>query len=213
MKEFYNEVLFALQAEDKEQAVMLCMNALKEEKISVVDLYEKILSPGLASVVDEYPIIEDLIWREHVRSGIVRTIIESAYPYILEQRKEPNGQKVIVLCPEFEEHELGARMVADFFRLEGFSATFVGARTPVNTIHKAIDIVQPNYLVISVTNFYNFVSVKKTIEDIREKSTHDLTIVVGGRAISANPEAVEFVGADFELNGYEAIKELREGAE
>ena len=213
MKEFYNEVLFALQAEDKEQAVMLCMNALKEEKISVVDLYEMILSPGLASVVDEYPIIEDLIWREHVRSGIVRTIIESAYPYILEQRKEPNGQKVIVLCPEFEEHELGARMVADFFRLEGFSATFVGARTPVNTIHKAIDIVQPNYLVISVTNFYNFVSVKKTIEDIREKSTHDLTIVVGGRAISANPEAVEFVGADFELNGYEAIKELREGAE
>lgn len=213
MEEFYNEVLLALQAEDKERAVLLSINALKEEKISVVDLYEKILSPGLASVVDEYPIIEDLIWREHVRSGIIRTIIESAYPYILEQRKEPSGQKVIVLCPEFEEHELGARMVADFFRLEGFDATFVGARTPVNTIHKAIEMVEPNYLVISVTNFYNFVSVKKTIEDIREKSTHDLTIVVGGRAISANPEAVEFVDADFELSGYEAIKKLKEGAE
>ena len=195
MEEFYNEVLLALQAEDKERAVLLSINALKEEKISVVDLYEKILSPGLASVVDDYP------------------IIESAYPYILEQRKEPSGQKVIVLCPEFEEHELGARMVADFFRLEGFDATFVGARTPVNTIHKAIEMVEPNYLVISVTNFYNFVSVKKTIEDIREKSTHDLTIVVGGRAISANPEAVEFVDADFELSGYEAIKKLKEGAE
>ena len=213
MKEFYNEVLTALQAEDKERAVQLSIDALKEEKISVVDLYENILSPGLASVIDEYPVIEDLIWREHVRSGIIRTIIESAYPYILKQRKEPNGQKVIILCPEFEEHELGARMVADFFRLEGFNATFVGARTPVNTIHKAIEIVDPKYLVISVTNFYNFVSVKKTIEDIREKSTHDLTIVVGGRAISANPEAVEFMGADFALNGYEAIKKLREGAE
>lgn len=213
MEEFYNQVLSALQAEDKERAVLLSMNALKEEKISVVDLYEKILAPGLASVVDEYPIIEDLIWREHVRSGIIRTIIESAYPYILKQREEPNGQKVIVLCPEFEEHELGARMVADFFRLEGFDATFVGARTPVNTIHKAIEMVEPDYLVISVTNFYNFVSVKKTIEDIKEKSTHDLTIVVGGRAISANPEAVEFVGADFELNGYEAIKQLKEGVE
>lgn len=213
MNEFYKEVLTALQAEDKERTVLLTMNALKENKLSVVDLYEKILAPGLASVIDEYPILEDLIWREHVRSGIIRTIIESAYPYILEQRKEPNGQKVIVLCPEHEEHELGARMVADFFRLEGFNATFVGARTPASTIHKAIEIVEPDYLVISVTNFYNFVSVKKTIEDIRKKSAHDLTIVVGGRAISANPEAVEFVGADFELNGYEAIKELREGAE
>ena len=60
-------------------------------------------------------------------------------------------------------------MVADFFRLEGFNATFVGASTPASTIHKAIEIVEPDYLLISVTNFYNFVSVKKTIEDIHKK--------------------------------------------
>lgn len=83
MNEFYEEVLKALQAEDKERTVLLTMNVLKENKLSVVDLYEKILVPGLASVIDEYPILEDLIWREHVRSGIIRTIIESAYPYIL----------------------------------------------------------------------------------------------------------------------------------
>lgn len=213
MNQFYNELLHFLQLENKEKSLSYCMNLLSEKKVTVVELYEQILRPALNNIIAEYPDNDDLIWREHVRSGIIRTIIESAYPYILKQRKEPNGQKVIILCPEFEEHELGARMVADFFRLEGFNATFVGARTPVNTIHKAIEIVDPKYLVISVTNFYNFVSVKKTIEDIREKSTHDLTIVVGGRAISANPEAVEFVGADFALNGYEAIKKLREGAE
>lgn len=212
MNEFYNEVLVALQEEDKEKAVTLCIDALKNKEISVVDLYEMILSPGLASVVDEYPEVEDLIWREHVRSGIIRTIIESAYPYVLDQRKEPNGKKVLVACPEFEEHELGARMVSDFFRLEGFEATFVGARTPVNTILKAIDVVEPNYLVISVTNFYNFVSVKKTLDEIKEKTNRELTYIMGGRAITANPEAVDFVGADFSLQGYEEIKQLREGA-
>lgn len=212
MEELYKEVLFALQAEDKKRAVTLCLDALKNNQISVVDLYEKILSPGLASVVDEYPKVEDLIWREHVRSGIIRTIIESAYPYILEQQKEPIGEKVLVVCPEFEEHELGARMVSDFFRLEGFDTTFIGARTPVNTILKAIEIVQPKYVVISVTNFYNFVSVKKTIEEIREKAAHDLTFILGGRAISANPNAVDFTGADLSLNGYEEIQQLREGA-
>lgn len=55
-------------------------------------------------------------------------------------------------------------MVADFFYLEGFNATFVGTRTPASTIHKAIEVVEPDYLVISVTNFYNFASIKKTIE-------------------------------------------------
>lgn len=70
--------------------------------------------------------MEDLIWRRHVRSGIILTIIESAYPYILEQRKESICEKVLVDCPEFEEHELGARMVSDFFRLEGFDTTFAG---------------------------------------------------------------------------------------
>lgn len=42
MNEFYKEVLTALQAEDKERTVLLTMNALKENKLSVVDLYEKI---------------------------------------------------------------------------------------------------------------------------------------------------------------------------
>ncbi len=212
MNAFYSEVLTALQAENKERAVKLCMDALKKGRIPVVDLYEKILSPGLASVVDEYPEVEDLIWREHVRSGIIRTIIESAYPYVLKQRKELNGKKVLVVCPEFEEHELGARMVSDFFRLEGFETTFIGARTPVNTILKAIEIVQPDYLVISVTNFYNFVSVQKTIDEMKVKSAHKLTYIVGGRAIQANPEAVNFVGADFSLNSYKEIQQLREGA-
>lgn len=215
MEELYNKVLHALQKEDKEQAVKLSVDALKNDEISVVDLYEMILTPALASVIDEYKVIEDLIWREHVRSAIIRTIIESAYPYVLEERKknELKEDKVVVMCSESEDHELGARMVSDFFRIEGYDTTFVGARTPLKTILKAIEVVEPTYLVISVTNFYNFVSVKKTIEDIRKESVEDLTIVVGGRAISANPEAVKFVGADFELNGYEAIKKLKEGVE
>ena len=215
MEELYNKVLHALQKEDKEQAVKLSIDALKNNEISVVDLYQMILTPALASVIDEYKVIEDLIWREHVRSAIIRTIIESAYPYVLEERKqnELKEDKVLVMCSEFEDHELGARMVSDFFRIEGYDTTFAGARTPLKTILKAIEIIEPTYLVISVTNFYNFVSVKKTIESIRKESAQDLTIVVGGRAISANPEAVKFVGADFELNGYEAIKKLKEGVE
>lgn len=212
MTELYNDILNALKKEDKEAATKRALQALENEEIEIVDLYQKVLTPALAHVVKEYPLDDDLIWREHVRSGIIRTIIELAYPYVLEQRKAVDGprEKVMVMCPEFEDHELGAKMVSDFFKLEGFASTFIGARTPINTVLKAIEIVQPKYLVISVTNFFNIVSVKRTIETIREKTDPNLKILLGGRAITANPATVEELGADIHLNGYEDIKRLGE---
>lgn len=213
MEDFYNEVLNALQVEDKQEAIRLCIDALDQKKISVAELYEKILSPALTNVIEEYPDTDDLIWREHIRSGIVRTIIESAYPYVIEERKEPNGDQVIVMCPEYEDHELGARMAADFYRLEGFDTTFVGARTPLSTIVKALQIEKPTYLVISVTNFYNIISLKRTVSSLKEALNEDITIVLGGRAINANPEAVNFVGADMMMQNYEEIQHLTEGTE
>lgn len=210
MNEFYQNVLHALQKEDKETAFTLCVDALRNHEISVVDLYEMVLTPALANVIEEYAADEDLIWREHVRSAIIRTIIEQSYPYVLEQQKnaEAKENKVIVMCPEFEEHELGARMVADFFRLEGYDTTFIGARTPIGTVLKAIDVVKPTYLVISVTGFYNLLSVKRTIQAIKDAGNEDLVFVIGGRAISANPAAAMELGADKLLESFDAIKNL-----
>jgi methanogenic corrinoid protein MtbC1 len=212
MEKLTNEILQALQAEDKEKAVKLSLNALENKEISVVELYEGILAPALRNVIDEYKNEDDLIWREHVRSGIIRTIIESAYPYVMNARKEVAGEreKIIVMCPEHEDHELGAKMVSDFFKLEGFTSTFIGARTPIHTIIQAIDSIQPKYLCISVTNYYNIVSVKRTIQKIRERTNEDLVIVLGGRAINANPTISSVVGADLHIKDYESIQKLGE---
>lgn len=210
MKEFYEEFLAALQAENKEKAVQLSMKALEDERLTVIELYEMILMPALNNIVNEYKQDGDLIWREHVRSGIVRTIIELAYSYILKERaKRPlKNEKVIVMCPEYEDHELGARMVSDYFLLEGYDTTFIGARTPLVTVKKAIEMIKPDYLCISVTNVYNLVSVKRTIQAIQETADYDLKIALGGRALASNPEAYEWVGAHVLLNGYEDIKNL-----
>ncbi|MGP6145815.1 cobalamin B12-binding domain-containing protein [Jeotgalibaca sp. A122] len=210
MEKLYKEVLTALQAENKEQAVMISINALQAGEVTIPELYEVILAPALVSVIDEYPKDEELIWREHVRSGIIRTIIESAYPFILDQRKKVRRRKgnVVVMCPEFEDHELGAKMVADFFKLEGYEPTFIGARTPEKTIFKAIEIVKPDYITISVTNYYNLVSVKKMIENIKAQFGNDFIFIVGGNAFKSNPEAYKMVGADMLINSYDDIKNL-----
>ena len=116
------------------------------------------------------------------------------------------------MCPEFEEHELGSRMVADFFRMEGFDTTFVGARTPLKTVLKAIEVVDPKYLVISVTNFFNILSVKHLIDAFKHDRNEDLIFVLGGRAITANPNEALKIGADILLQGHDAIAKFSQEA-
>lgn len=210
MEELYNTVLTALQVENKEVAVKASINALKDEKLKVAELYEHILVPALNNIINEYSDDSELIWREHVRSGIIRTIIESAYPYILEERKhvEVDKGRVIVMCPEYEDHELGAKMVSDFFKLAGYDSTFIGARTPFKTIMQAIQVIRPKYVTFSVTNYYNLISVKKTIQNIKDKINYPLIFIVGGSAFKSNPSVFIEVGADLLLNSFSDIYDL-----
>lgn len=212
----YEKLLFSLQEENKERALDICITALKEKSISVVDLYQNILSPALNHVIEEYPNDEDLIWREHVRSEIIRNIIEIVYPFVMEERNnlgESNKGNVIVMCPEYEDHDLGARMVSDFFTIAGYESTFIGAKTPRKTILKAVEIVRPKYLCISVTNYYNLISVKKTIESIKTSTRSSITFLLGGSAFISNPNAHKEVGGDYLLNSFRDILELSKGVE
>ena len=55
MEGLYEKLLVSLQEENKEKALNLCITALKEKTISIVDLYQSILSPVLNHIIEEYP--------------------------------------------------------------------------------------------------------------------------------------------------------------
>ena len=215
-EELYDKLLVFLKAEDKENAVKLCINSLENKDVSVVDLYEKVLTPALNSIIDDYPNDEDLIWREHVRSGIVRSIVELSYIYVLRERKELGNDgkgKVIVMCPDFEDHELGARMVSDFFTIAGYETTFIGAKTAHKTVLKAIEIISPKYISISVTNNFNLFSTKKIIEKIKNSTDQKISILLGGRVFISNPKIYKEIGGDYLLKNFQDILNLEKGVE
>ena len=171
------------------------------------------MTPALNSIIDDFKDEEDLIWKEHVRSGIIRTIIESAYPFVLKERDKRgkiNGEKVIVMCPRFEDHELGARMVSDFFTIAGYESVFIGANTPEKTIIKAVEEIKPKYISMSVTNYYNLISTKKTIDIIKENFKYGIKFLLGGQAFASNPEAYKEVGGDLLLKSFDDILGLKE---
>lgn len=212
MDKLYEKLLEFLKQEDKEKSVDLCIDALENGDVDVVGLYEKLLAPALNNIINECIDDEDnLIWKEHLRSGIIRTIVENAYPYVLKDRikfNEIKEEKVIIMCPRFEDHDLGARMVSDFFTIAGFNATFIGANTPERTILKAIDSIKPKYISMSITNYYNLVAAKKTIGQIKKESDYNIIFLLGGNAFNSNPNSYKDIGGEFLLKSFQDVLNL-----
>jgi MerR family transcriptional regulator, light-induced transcriptional regulator len=202
----------ALEREDKARCLELCLSWLRDGKIDVVGLHTSVLGPALNTMSCTLDSGGWCIWREHVRSAIVRTVIENAFPYALAEQEAGGGRIgdacAIVMCPEGERHELGARMVADFFTVAGYEALFVGSDAPRGDLLDGIRRVRPRYVAMSVTNFYNLVAAGKTVSEIRQSLGGGVSVLVGGRAFAGNPTAARAIGADALIEGYADIAAL-----
>lgn len=208
IKEKFN-LLF--DEENKEEAVKLVLDKLEHKEIDVIDLYMNILTPALNNLKCDLEDKRICILKEHTKTAIVRTIVECCFPYVIKKKIEMNYSKrgtVIVMCPPEEYHDLGARMVSDFFTVCGCDSIFVGSNTPSEDFYNAIDILHPTYVAISVSNYYNLVVTKKIIEDIKKLVQYPLMIVVGGNAFQQEASKYKLVGADYFANTYEDIKNI-----
>jgi len=66
--------------------------------------------------------------QEHYCTVATQMVMSQLYPYIFASEK--NGRRMVATCVGGELHEIGARMVADFFEIDGWETYFLGANTP-----------------------------------------------------------------------------------
>ena len=99
-------------------------------------------------------------------------------------------------------------MVSDFFTLLGYEATFIGSNTPKEAFLSSIDLIKPNYIAISVTNYYNLIMAKKAIAEIRSSKFKDYKILVGGNAFQNDHEKAKSIGADKLIYSFKDIVKL-----
>ena len=210
MKE-YEEFLALLEAENKQKAVQYALNLLESGKTDVRTLYAQILAPSLNQMQCRLTDRKVCIWKEHVRTAIVRTIVECCYPYVVKERDKTGSAKdktVVVICPPEEYHDLGARMVADFFTLCGWDAVFVGGNTPYDDFYNAASQIKPDIIAISITNYYTLVAASKIIADLKALLGASAKIVVGGYAVRESTGNFETLGADYRAETFEDIKKI-----
>lgn len=214
MNLFYDELLVHLEKEDRGRSLEFVLDKLSKNEIDIVTLYTDILTRSLNEMECNEP-EEVYIYKEHIRSSIIRTIIENCYPYVIKERDrnkiDLKDERVIVLCPPEELHEIGPRMVADFFTIYGYDVTFIGANTPKKSFMAAVSQIKPEYMAISVSNYYNLIATKRTIDELRKILPSKTRIIVGGGAFSENPSAFKEIGADILLMKFDDIKKLAGG--
>lgn len=196
--------------ENKDKCVELALDAIEKNIFSIANLYEDVLKNALYSLDDCED--DDCIWKEHVKTSIVRTVIECLYPYIIKLKKKatPLEQTVVLACPEKEYHEIGLRMADDFFNILGYETIFIGTNTPKNQVLNAVLRTKPKYLAISVTDYYLLFEAQKMIENIRSVFV-DIKIIVGGRAFKENRDSIKKIGGDIYLETFQDFVKLRDG--
>jgi len=209
MSNLLNDFLSILNKENKDEAVIFALDLLNNNQMTIEELYLNLLAPSLIFFDCVNQDEEICIWKEHFRTSIIRTILESTYYYILKRRESIRlvNKKIVVLTPAFEYHEIGAIMNAHLMMLEGFNATYIGANTPKSEILSAIRAYEPDYIAISVTNPYNLVITKQITDDIK-RFFPNVGIILGGQAFKDNSN-IKDLKYDYILNSLDDLKEFR----
>lgn len=155
--------------------------------LPVMDLYEHVFKPALYEVGRLWETNKITVASEHLATAITEGILNELFEQIVSEQKKP--RRVIVAGVENEHHQVGMKMVADVFEMKGWESFFLGAGVPVAELIRFIRRIKPDLVAISLSVYFNFANLLKTLEELRQEYP-DIKIILGGQAFShLSPEA------------------------
>lgn len=185
---FRNSLAKLIDANHGSDAVKVAIEAVADNTVSIQSLYLDILSPLLIETGASWQEGKTKVWQEHLRSALIRGIIESLALEVASRAPAPGASHIVVLaCPPEEQHDIGLRMLSDLFRLDGWDAFFLGADTPIEEMVDAVVSLKAKALVVSAATHFNRLQLKSMIETIK-RSLPEVTLWVTGSAFRFEQE-------------------------
>ncbi len=182
----YNDFTTFLLAGDRLGGSVSVIKYL-DDNPGIVDLYERIIKASMYEVGDLWERGRISVATEHLASAIVEAILNELYDRVIsDNRKKKN---VVVSCVEGEFHQIGVKMVADVFEMQGWDAHFLGANTPTAELISFVGDVKPDVLALSLSISVHLQTLENALMSIR-KVFPDLTVIVGGYAFTSGGQEV-----------------------
>jgi MerR family transcriptional regulator, light-induced transcriptional regulator len=197
------EYLARLLQGDRRKATALIMNAV-ESGISVRDLYIQVFQPSQQEVGRLWQLNQVSVAQEHYCTAATQLIMSQLYPYIFSTARV--GRRMVATSVGGELHEIGIRMVADFFEMEGWDTFYLGANTPAESVVQAVAEYDAELLAVSVTLTPHIPKAAQLIDLVHHSALHP-KIMVGGYPFNVSPHLWQKVNADgFAPSADEAVK-------
>ena len=124
--DLYNTYLVSLLAGNRPQCAQI-IQKLIQENTSIKYLYVNLFQQSMYDVGLLWEQNKISVATEHICTAVTESLINLCYPLLFSAGH--SGKKAVILCTPGEYHQIGARMVADYFELYGWDGYFLGADT------------------------------------------------------------------------------------
>jgi methanogenic corrinoid protein MtbC1 len=187
--------LDALLQGERHVASRLILDAV-ENHANLKDIYLHVFQPTQREVGRLWQMNRVSVAQEHYCTAVTQLVMSQLYPYIF--ATERRGRRLVATCVGGELHEIGVRMVADFFEMEGWDTYYLGANTPAASIQQTLVERRADVLAISATMTFHVSAVAELISLVRgaHNANPRVSILVGGYPFLVAPDLWRELGAD-----------------
>ena len=177
--------------------------------VKVKDIYLEVFQKSQYEVGRLWLSNQISVAKEHFCSAATQMIMSQLYPFIFSTDRV--GKKFVGACIGGELHEIGIRMVADFFEIEGWDTYYLGANAPASAILKSVEENNADIVGLSIAIPYHRNLLKETIRDLRRSAIgKDLKILIGGVALKHEVDLAEFNASGWAPNAQLAIEKANQ---
>jgi MerR family transcriptional regulator, light-induced transcriptional regulator len=193
-----------LLAGDRKQASTLILDSAAAGT-PVRDIYLHVFQNSLYEIGRLWQTNQITIAQEHFFTAATQMIMSQLYPYIFAHQK--NGLRMIAASVDSNMHDIGIRMVADFFEMDGWDTYYLGGNAPSQAIIQALQETNPHLLALSATISKQIPIIERVIQGVREyDQSNQVKVIVGGPPFNISENLWKKVGSDgFATSADEAV--------
>jgi methanogenic corrinoid protein MtbC1 len=168
------------------------LRARLERDAEARTIYEDLVQRSLYEVGERWERGEVSVATEHLVTAITESLLSLLYPQLV--RGPRNGRTAVVSSLANEHHQVGARIVADYFELHGWRSHFLGADTPVRDLLDLTATRRPDVVALSLALSTGLETLRQATAALRA-AFPGLPILVGGQAFRrGGREQAEAIG-------------------
>jgi methanogenic corrinoid protein MtbC1 len=202
------EYLAALRAGNR-RAAFEVVDRAAATGLQLGDVYMDVFQPALREIGRLWQENEISVADEHLATAITQAAMVRLFERSFEWSDEARPS-ILAACGDTERHEVGLRMLCDMLEARGWTADYLGASVPVESLVQMVTARRPTVVALSVALAPHVPRLRTMITALRT-ALGDATplIIAGGRPLLEDPSLAAHVGADLTApNAADAVRLL-----